>query len=164
MKKKNKFVYSLLIIFIGTCGMTFANTPIVQNTTQSTQQQTLNQGTNISKPTTPQLKPVNTATTQTQVSKQAISFESCVRAYQTSTDNLFLLALAAINSSGYKIDELQSRTGLISFEAENKNFLISVTELDENSSMLKITPMNNSYVFSPTIIENIFLYLTNNLK
>ena len=77
---------------------------------------------------------------------------------------MFLLALAAINSSGYVIDELQSRTGLISFQAENKSFLISVTELDENSSMLKITPMSNSYMFSPTIIENIFLYLTNNVK
>ena len=80
------------------------------------------------------------------------------------SDNLFLLALAAINSSGYKIDELQSKTGLISFEAENLSFLISVTELDENSSMLKITPMINSYHFSPTIIENIFLYMTNNIK
>ncbi len=160
--KKNNFIYSILISF-WICELCFANTPIVQNTTQTTPKQ----GTIINSqttPTPPALKPINTATTQTAQTKQTVNFEHCVRAYQTSTDNLFLLALAAINSSGYKIEELQSRTGLISFEAEDKFFLISVTELDENSSLLKITPMNNSYYFSPTIIENIFLYMTNNVK
>ena len=160
--KKNNLIYSILISFC-ICELCFANTPIVQNTTQTTPKQ----GTIINSqttPTPPTLKPVNTATTQTAQTKQTVNFEHCVRAYQTSNDNLFLLSLAAINSSGYKIEELQSRTGLISFEAEDKFFLISVTELDENSSLLKITPMNNSYYFSPTIIENIFLYMTNNVK
>lgn len=157
--KKNNFIYSILISFC-ICEFCFATTPIVQNTTATNPEQ----GKIITSPTTPALKPVNTATTPTSQIKQAISFEHCVRAYQTSTDNLFLLALAAINSSGYKIEEMQSRTGLISFEAENKSFLISVTELDENSSLLKITPMNNSYHFSSTILENIFLFMTNNVK
>ena len=120
-------------------------------------------------PITPTLKPVNSATTSTmQPQKQAIKhstpFEACVRAYQTSTDNLYLLMLAAINSSGYEIDEMQSKRGLVSFIADSLSFLASITELDENSSMLKITPMNNSYNFSPAIIENIFLYLSNNMK
>ncbi len=160
---KNKSIYSLLF-FLGASLVSNANTPIVQNTSPISQQQALQQANIIKTPVTPSLKPVNTATTTTQIPKTAVSFESCVRAYQTSTDNLFLLALAAINASGYKIDEMQSRTGLISFDADGKFFLISVTELDENSSMLKITPMNNSYVFSPAIIENIFHYLTNNVK
>ena len=155
---KNKLFYSLLGFCISLSA--YANSPILQNLTQTTVQQ----GSVINKPVTPALKPINTATTPTQVQKQSISFTTCVRAYQTSPDNLFLLALAAINSSGYTIDEFQSRTGLISFVADDKSFLISVTELDENSSMLKITPMNNSYVFSPAIIENIFLYLTANVK
>lgn len=160
---KNKLFYSLIFAFIINT-TSLANTPIVNSSTQTTTQQTLQQGTIINNQATPALKPVNSATTTVQQPRQTINFEHCVRAYQTSPDNLFLLALAAINSSGYVIDELQSRTGLISFQAENKSFLISVTELDENSSMLKITPMSNSYMFSPTIIENIFLYLTNNVK
>jgi len=160
---KNKIFYSFLV-FLCVCLVSHANTPVVQSSTQVTPQQALQQANIIRPPTTPSLKPVSTATTVTQVPKTAVSFESCVRAYQTSTDNLFLLALAAINASGYKIDEMQSRTGLVSFEAENKFFLISVTELDEHSSMLKISPMNNSYVFSPVIIENIFHYLTSNVK
>lgn len=159
---KNKLFYSLIFAFIINT-TSLANTPIVNNSTQTTTQHT-QQGIIINKQTTPALKPINSATTTMQQPKQTINFEHCVRAYQTSPDNLFLLALAAINASGYVIDELQTRTGLISFQAENKYFLISVTELDENSSMLKITPMNNSYIFSPTIIENIFLYLANNVK
>ena len=119
-------------------------------------------------PATPVLKPINSATTPIQAQnrevRQITNFESCVRAYQTSPDNLLLLVLAAINSSGYKIDEIQSRTGLASFVADNRSFLVSVTELDENSSLLKITPMNNSYNFSAAIVENIFLYLSNNMK
>ena len=120
-------------------------------------------------PITPSLKPVNSATTSTmqtqnQTIKHSTPFETCVRAYQTSTDNLYLLMLAAINSSGYQIDEIQSKRGLVSFLADNRSFLASITELDENSSMLKITPMNNSYNFSPAIIENIFLYLSKNMK
>ena len=154
--KNNKILFLFLLIFL--CG----NKVIAQTTSPA--------NTPPQQVTTPILKPVNNATTITQqqttqsATKQSISFESCVRAYQTSTDNLFLLILAAINSSGYKIDEMQSRTGLISFVAENRSFLASVTELDENSSMLKITPMNNSYAFPPTVLEQIFLYLTNNVK
>ena len=155
---KNR-IFSLLIFFLIFCLAGYSQTPVLESSTQATQQ-ILQQA----KPVTPALKPVNPTTNLINQQKQLINFESCVRAYQTSPDNLFLLALAAINASGYKIDEMQSRTGLISFEAENKFFLISVTELDENSSMLKITPMNNSYFFSPTIIENIFLYLSNNVK
>lgn len=159
MKKSNNFV-CLLLTTLMFCESCFANSPIVTNTMQTTPEQ----GKIIQTPKTPTLKPINTATTATAIPKQTVPFEHCVRAYQTSTDNLFLLTLAAINSSGYKIEELQSRTGLISFEADSKSFLVSVTELDENSSMLKITPMNNSYHFSPTIIETIFLYITNNVK
>ena len=105
----------------------------IANTTVATQQ---------TQPTTPVLKPVNNATTTLQQNNQTIKestpFEACVRAYQTSTDNLYLLMLAAINSSGYEIDEMQSKRGLVSFVANNRSFLASVTELDENSSMLKI--------------------------
>ena len=92
------------------------------------------------------------------------NFENCVKTYSTSVDNLFYLTLAAINSSSYKIDEIQSRTGLITFVSGNKTFLVSVTQIDSKTSMIKITPADNSYAFSPVIPERIFNYLTNNIK
>ena len=92
------------------------------------------------------------------------NFENCVKTYNTSVDNLFYLTLAAINASSYKIDEIQSRTGLITFVSGNKTFLVSITQIDSKSSMIKITPADNSYAFSPVIPERIFNYLTNNIK
>ncbi len=92
------------------------------------------------------------------------NFENCVRAYNTSVDNLFYLTLAAINHNNYKLDEIQSRTGYISFEAGNKALLASITSVNNKISMIRITPADNSYAFSPVILEKIFNYLTNNVK
>lgn len=92
------------------------------------------------------------------------SFENCVRNYNTSVENLYFLTLAAINASGYKIDEMQSRTGYISFSAGGKMLLASITKVNAKSSMIKITPMDNSYSFQPALIEKIFTYLSNNAK
>ena len=91
-------------------------------------------------------------------------FENCIKEYSTSVDNLFYLTLAAINANNYQIDEIQSRTGYIPFFVGKKPFLASITEVNNNSSMIKITPMDNSYAFSPSIIEKIFLYLSGNIK
>ena len=92
------------------------------------------------------------------------NFENCVKTYNTSVDNLFYLTLSAINAANYKIDEMQSRTGLISFAAGGKTLLVSITQINSNTSMIKITPADNSYAFSPAIPDRIFNYLTNNIK
>ena len=92
------------------------------------------------------------------------NFENCVKTYNTSVDNLFYLTLSAINAANYKIDEMQSRTGLISFAAGGKTLLVSITQINSNTSMIKITPADNSYAFSPVIPDRIFNYLTNNIK
>ena len=92
------------------------------------------------------------------------NFENCVKTYNTSVDNLFYLTLAAINANNYKVDEIQSRTGLISFVSGSKTLLVSITQIDTKSSMIRITPADNSYAFSPAIPERIFNYLNNNIK
>ncbi len=92
------------------------------------------------------------------------SFDDCVKIYDTNVENLFLMTLAAINASGFKIDEIQSQTGLISFEAGNKSLLVSVTKVNPKTAMIKITPMDNSYTFPPLLKDKIFTYLSNNIR
>lgn len=117
-------------------------------------------------PAAPAVTPQNAPKVSTEPKPAVVmtNFENCVKTYNTSVENLFYLTLAAINANNYKIDEIQSRTGLISFLAGNKSLLASVTAVNGKTSMIKITPVDNSYTFSPVIPERIFMYLTNNVK
>ena len=92
------------------------------------------------------------------------NFEDCIKIYPISAENLFLLTLASINANGYKIDEIQSRNGLVSFFTGNKMLLASITKLNDSSSMIKITPMDNSYNFPNTIPIKLFNYINLNIK
>ncbi len=134
----NKFIFSLLLSFcLFSCAS--ANTSVM-----------------------PIVNPPVVATPKPAV--VSTNFENCVKTYNTSVENLFYLTLAAINANNFQIDEIQSRTGYITFNAGNKDLLVSITAVSNKTSMIKITPADNSYNFSPVIIERIFGYLTNNVK
>lgn len=144
---KNKLLLSILML---AALPAFAEGPVLQSTTVP-----------------PKIQTAQTAPKVTTEAKPAVvstNFENCVRTYKTSVDNLFYLTLAAINASNYKIDEIQSRTGYISFLYGNKTLLVSITSVDSKTSSIRITPADNSYAFSPIIIERIFNYLTANVK
>lgn len=148
---KNKFLLSLisaLTIFLAQSAL--AEDPILQSTTTPPKIQTVQTAPRV----TSEVKPVVVST----------SFENCVKTYKTSVDNLFYLTLAAINANNYKIDEIQSRTGYISFLVGNKSLLASITAVDSKISSIKITPVDNSYAFSPIVVERIFNYLSINAK
>lgn len=144
---KNKFLLSILLL---SSMPVLADGPVLQSTTLPPKIQTVQTAPKV----ITELKPAVVST----------SFENCVRIYKTSVDNLFYLTLAAINASNYKIDEIQSRTGYISFLAGNKTLLASITSVDSKTSSIKITPIDNSYAFSPIVVERIFNYLTVNVK
>lgn len=149
---KNSLLFFLC--FVLSSLSVFANSPIVQT----------NQRQTIKSPQIAQPRPVSQINTQPKPKVVSTSFENCVKTYPTSVENLFYLTLAAINNANYEIDEIQSRTGYISFLSGQKPFLVSITSINDNSSMIKITPMDNSYNFSPLVLDKIFVYLTNNIK
>lgn len=101
-------------------------------------------------------EPVNLSTL---VTVQNVSFENCTKVYNISAENLYYLTIAGINANRFHIEEMQSKSGYIIFNAVNKEFLASVVEIDSKTSMLKITPVNNVYYFQPGIVLNLFKYI-----
>ncbi len=89
-----------------------------------------------------------------------VDFDICVKNYQTDIDNLFELTLAAIEANNFKIEEIQSKGGYITFNAANKEFLATVAKIDSKNSVLKINPTNGVYHFAPGIVYKIFEYIT----
>lgn len=88
----------------------------------------------------------------------------CIQAFPINSERLFYLTLAAINANGFSPIEAQTRAGYILFSTGQKEFLATIAKTVDNLSVIKITPSNNSYYFSPTIINNLFLYINTNLQ
>lgn len=95
----------------------------------------------------------------TLISSQNIKFEDCTKVFNVDNVTLFYLAIAAINANRFTIDEIQSKSGYILFTAVNKKFLATITNVNTNQAMLKITPADNNYYFQPGIISNIHKYI-----
>ena len=95
----------------------------------------------------------------TLVTIQNVSFEQCTKIFPINSENLFYLTIAGINANRFKIDEIQSKTGYILFNAVNKDFLAAVVPLDSKNSLLRVTPTNNIYYFQPGIVLNLFRYI-----
>lgn len=95
----------------------------------------------------------------TAAAAQVTSIRDCLKSYQLSSDKLFYVALSAINNSNYKIVEIQSHGAKVLFQAESKEFLLSVSKKDNQNSFVKITPANNSYFFPNTIVKRIYSYI-----
>lgn len=100
----------------------------------------------------------------TLITAQNVHFENCYKVFNTDNVSLFHLTIAAINANRFNIDEIQSKSGYILFTAVNKQFLASVSNVNTNQGMLRITPADNNYYFQPGIILNIFKYIELNLS
>ena len=101
-------------------------------------------------------EPVNLSTL---VTVQNVPFEQCTKIFNIDAENLFYLTIAGINANRFQIDEIQSKTGYILFNAVNKEFLASVVKIDSKNSLLRVTPANNVYYFQPGIVLNLFKYI-----
>lgn len=90
---------------------------------------------------------------------QVTNIQDCVRTYAVPNEKLFYIALSAINSSNYKIVEIQSSTATVLFNVSSKEFLLSVSRKDANNSFVRITPADNNYNFPNTIVKRIYSYM-----
>lgn len=95
----------------------------------------------------------------TLISAQNVSFESCTKVFNTDNISLFYLTIAGINANRFAINEIQSKSGYILFTAVNKQFLASISNVNTNQGMLRITPVDGNYYFQPGIVLNIFKYI-----
>lgn len=100
----------------------------------------------------------------TLITAQTVPYENCTRVFNTDHVSLFYLTIAAINANRFTVEEIQSKSGYILFTAVNKRFLATVSNVNTNQGMLKITPEDNNYFFQPGIVLNIFKYVDINLN
>ena len=84
------------------------------------------------------------------------TFSLCQKTFIKQSEPFFYIVLSSIAKNNYKIEEIQSKNGLIIFKVYNKEFLANITKVDFKTSLLKITPVDNSYNFPYSIVENLF--------
>lgn len=93
----------------------------------------------------------------TSVSANESLLASCNKNYPISADNLYLLTLSAINSTGqYEVIELQSKSGYIMFKILNKNYIATISKEGANTSSIKILPANSDFSSDTSIQKAIF--------
>lgn len=97
------------------------------------------------------------------ITAQNIKYQDCTKVFNTNNINLLYLTIAAINANRFKIEEIQSKSGYVLFTAVNKQFLASISNVNTNQALLRITPVDNNYYFQPGIISNIFKYIDLNI-
>lgn len=95
----------------------------------------------------------------TLVTSQNVKFQECNKIFNIDNITLFHLTISAINANRFTIDEIQSKSGYILFTAVNKQFLVTVLNVNTNQGMLKIIPADGNYYFQPGIVSNIFKYI-----
>lgn len=95
----------------------------------------------------------------TLITSSNVHYEHCTKVFNVDNVSLFYLTISAINANRFSIDEIQSKSGYVLFTAVNKQFLATVSNVNTNQAMLKITPADNNYYFQPGIILNIFKYI-----
>jgi len=95
----------------------------------------------------------------TLVTPQNINFEQCNKKFNLPAERLFYLTIASINANKFSVDEVQTKSGYILFTAIGKQYLARIVKLDNNRSLLKVTPANNIYYFQPGIVLNLFKYI-----
>jgi len=88
----------------------------------------------------------------------------CIKTYNLPSEHLFWRTLASINANKFSVKTVQSRSGYIVFEVGQKEFLANIVQADAGSSLIKVTPVDNSYYFSSNIVNNLFNYITQNLN
>lgn len=106
-----------------------------------------------------------TLITSTHVSANESMLSSCNKNYSVSADNLYLLTLSALNSTGqYEVVEMQSKSGYIMFKALNKNYIVTISKEGTNSSSIKILPANSDFAPGTAIQKAIFDTIDQNIE
>ena len=95
---------------------------------------------------------------------QNVKYQDCIKVFNTDNVHLLYLTIASINANRFRVDEIQSRSGYVLFTAVGKQFLASVSNVNTNQGMLKITPTDDNYFFQPGVVLNIFKYIELNLS
>ncbi len=104
--------------------------------------------------------PINTVSyPQPAQPQQYTNFNSCIKTYPISNESLLYMSLSAISENGYKVDEIQFKTGTILFSAGQKQFILTTARKDIKNTFIKILPADNNYNFAPTAIQKIFAYI-----
>lgn len=98
------------------------------------------------------------------ITLQNVKPQDCIKVFNTDNVHLLYLTVSAINANKFRIDEIQSRSGYVLFTAVGKQFLASISNVNTNQGMLKITPVDDSYYFQPGIVSNIFKFIELNMK
>lgn len=100
----------------------------------------------------------------TLITAQNVRYENCTKVFNTDNVSLLYLTIAGINANRFTIDEIQSKSGYVLFTAVNKQFLATVSNVNTNQGMIRITPVDNNYFFQPGIVLNVFKYIELNLS
>ncbi len=98
------------------------------------------------------------------ITAQNIKYQDCTKVFNVDNITLLYMVISSINANRFTIDEIQSKSGYVMFTAVNKKFLASVSNVNTNQAMLRITPVDNNYYFQPGIYLNIFKYIDMSLK
>lgn len=88
---------------------------------------------------------------------------SCYKGYAIPSEKLYYLTLSALVANKYTIKETQTKEGYILFVAHGREFLATVVDVYGKTSLVKIAPVDNSYKFSPEIVQNVFTNISQNL-
>ena len=102
---------------------------------------------------------IQTSPPQNPTAPQSISFENCTKMFTVNKEKLFYLTIGAITANKFTIDEIQSNNGYIIYTAARRKYLATVSGIDKDNSILKITPCSNIYYFPSGVISNIFKYI-----
>ena len=102
---------------------------------------------------------VQTPQVQSATTYQNINYEDCTKIYNLDKEKLFYMTIGAINANTFKLEEIQTQNGYLIFSTGKNKYLATVAKIDNENSILKITPCNNLYYFQPGIITNIYKYI-----
>jgi len=70
---------------------------------------------------------------------------ACIKEYPLNHKELYLNALSAINTNKFEVLEIQSKSGLILFQAGRNEYVATVYFTKSGSSEIKILPANSSF-------------------
>lgn len=95
---------------------------------------------------------------------QQIDYRDCTKIFKLNQEKLFYTTINAISANNFTLKEIQTENGYLIFKAAGRDYLATISEIDINNSLLKITPCNNIYYFQKGIIVNMFKYIELNIK
>ncbi len=78
-----------------------------------------------------------------------------IKSYNIAPEELYLRTLGVIGELGYSVVEMQSKGGMILFNARAMEFLGLVYK-SQSGAYLKIVPTNSDFTKNPEVKEQIF--------